>query len=167
MKVSVFYQGLLGLAGIGVILWSLYQCSPIISTGTLITSGPRIEYYFTRMSYLPFPNLVLFAILYRALRYISIGVLLLGWSTLRVNIAYWSLHIALWMVAIALWYHYAFLAGAGVYESLWPFRASPVILLLWLGGAFICSFILTGLHHRIDHFLHTLFSFISSAGKRR
>jgi hypothetical protein len=161
LKLSVIYQCLLWLVGIVVILWGLYQCYPVISTGILITSGPSVAYYFTRMSYLPFSSLVFFAILYEGLGYIGVGVLLLGLSTLRAGIAYWSLHIALWMSAIALWYHLAFLAGAGVYDNLWPFHTSALTFLPWFGGAFLCSFILTGLHGRIQRFLQQLFASIA------
>ncbi|GCE29532.1 hypothetical protein KDA_50160 [Dictyobacter alpinus] len=103
MKLSILSQWLLGLAGIVVILWGLSQCYPIISTGTLVTSGPSVAYYFTRLTYLPWPSLVLFALLYEGLGYISIGVLFLGLSTLRAGSAYWSLQIALWLGSIALW----------------------------------------------------------------
>ncbi|BCL82605.1 hypothetical protein ccbrp13_50700 [Ktedonobacteria bacterium brp13] len=100
-----------------MILWGFYQYYPIISTETLVTSGPSVAYYFTRLSYLPFSSLVFFAILYVGLGYIGIGVLLLGLSTLRVDIVYCSIQIALWMSAIALWYHFAFLSGTGVYNN--------------------------------------------------
>ncbi len=109
-----------------------------------------------KISYLPLPSLICFTILYIGLGYISIGVLLIGLSTMRAGIAYGSLQITLWITAIALWYHHAFLAGAGVYNNLWPFYTTPISVLPWLGATLLCSFILTGLHGPIYRFLYQI-----------
>jgi len=130
-----------------LLCWGAYQMWMVLSSQTVEVFGLNGYYAFTRVSYLPFPSLILFAFLLRFLLYGALALLLFGISMLPTRRAYWSIHAAIWLGAGAIWYQISFLNATGVYPTLWPLFTSPMTLWLWIGIAFGCSLLFALLFH--------------------
>lgn len=165
---SVLYKYLLRVVGVLFIFWGLYQAYNIVSSQVVEGSnGLVLRYFFSRIGYFPLPSLIIFALIFGALEYFAVGLLLLGLSSLRVKAAYWSLQLTLWLVGIALWYQQAFLLGGGAYPNLVPLDLKLESLWPWIVVSLICSLALFAFYIPLVRFLTWIFESIGTVHEAR
>jgi hypothetical protein len=159
----VLYKSLLRILAVMFILWGFYQAYNIVSSQTVeVRGGFVVQYFFSRIGYLPLPSLIFFALIFGALEYFAGGLLLFGLSSLQVDVAYWTLQLTLWLLGIALWYQQAFLLGSGIYDNLVPFDLKLTSLWPWIVLSLICSLTLFILYVPVVRLLKWLFESIKT-----
>jgi hypothetical protein len=112
------YRSVLCITGAIAIYWGISRAFTIISTQTVVVERSLgFQYFFTHLG-LSMPGLVIFAFLFGALEYVTIGLLLIAFSTLHAKLVYWSCQGALWLLVASFWYQFAFVKQSGVYDNL-------------------------------------------------
>lgn len=130
---SITYRLLLRVAGILLLLWTLYMVFQIATEPVHeIFSGGVSD---TRLLIQISVGVTIFNILYAGVLFLAAaGVLLLGFSFRHPRVAYWCIQVALWFAGISLWYKFS--------QFFDPLPQDP----LWLIITVICSFLLLALY---------------------
>lgn len=141
---SITYKGLLRVAGVLLLLWALYSALRIATEpiGETFADGSsdvrlQIQISFTE---------TLFSIVYfgGGLFSVAAGILLLGLSSGRSSIAYWSIQGAIWLAGISVWY-----------RSNGTFNPFPVDA-FWIIVTLLCSLALLALYKPLVYLLRKL-----------
>lgn len=161
------YKALLRIVGGGLLLYGFYvivlaltaqiKVSGSMSyTGPMIFENPEIirNYLFCGGLFLGNPilpgNLNTFGTLTPGpFFWVSLGMLCLSATSMRVNVAYVCLQIALWLISLSIWFPMFYLLGFTNYnpESFVPFWLITLAL----------SLVLLAFYKLVTHFLRTFF----------
>jgi hypothetical protein len=164
---TVSYKSLLRVVGTCFLFYGFYvivlllTCQIDISgdvqyTGPLIFEGPIDvrNYLFCGGSFpgnplLPLPVLpVGYGLTPGPLLWISLGMLCLSITSMRVNVVYMFFHIALWFISLSVWFPIFILLGFTDYD---PGNFVPFVLV-----TLACSLVLLACYKPVTHFLRKL-----------
>ncbi len=144
---SLPYITLFRIAGILFLIFGLYHVYTVASL--LLGSGENIP--GTIIAVLgPFGGEFPYG---APLIYIAIGLLCLGLSSARANIAYWSLQFAVWLTGLNLWYQ----QQSGIAVRLLPPLATPTTFWPQMALTLLCSLLLLALYIPITRLLKKLY----------
>lgn len=174
LRKTITYKSLIRIIGILFMLLSVYCfCSvalnhtEAIENGVTIYSGPEIgesvsrtilDVLWLRGGY--YGSLFSWG---GTLTYMGIGILLVGLSTMKTKVAYWTLQAAIWLIGINLWYQYG---GGGVSNSIISFLVTPLSLWPWMIIVLAISFVLMATYIPVVRLLNRFFSPLQQAETR-
>ncbi len=154
-KKVLLSQMLLRLMGSLFLLFALYWIVRILIESSTVPGKPWTYSWIQ----VPLGGHLLNLLIYLVppggvLLYVGVGVLLVGLSWLRANVAYWSMQLAILLVGVSLWYQQG-LSGVQIW---WLPDPQYSFSWLWISGALLCCLLLLAFYRSLIRRLTALFS---------